>query len=223
MTFKQLYPRDKATFNAYNLDVINRHKVLLFCLMVRFWLTQRVFRGLGVLPTMAFTRKLRPKAVTFSGLKYMKGWGFLVADPGKGPGARPHLPPPPYFWTKLRPEGPKKVFWETAPPPAPHLISQGLDPALISPVEVYNKVKKNGISVWKRHKRTIRCILLLTVKKSRKRFVVWFIFVSKTVHLQGMWKGYHFSLEGIRKGHLVSVKIVYVKVRFWTLGRSLPV
>ena len=30
-----------------------------------------------------------------------------VVDPGEGP---------PYFWTKLRPEGPKKVFWETAPP-----------------------------------------------------------------------------------------------------------
>ena len=23
----------------------------------------------------------------------------------------------PYFWTKLRPEGPKKFFWETGPPP----------------------------------------------------------------------------------------------------------
>ena len=26
-----------------------------------------------------------------------------VSDPGKG-----HAPPPPYFWTKLRPEGPEK-------------------------------------------------------------------------------------------------------------------
>ena len=25
--------------------------------------------------------------------------------------------PPPYFWTKLRPKGLKKIFWETAPPP----------------------------------------------------------------------------------------------------------
>ena len=46
----------------------------------------------------------------------------------------------PYFWTKLRPEGPKKVFWETAPPPylrvwmtpnPPPPSSQGLDPALV--------------------------------------------------------------------------------------------
>ena len=46
----------------------------------------------------------------------------------------------PYFWTKLRPRGPKKFFWETGPlpylrvwmtpnPPPPR--SQGLDPALV--------------------------------------------------------------------------------------------
>ena len=32
-------------------------------------------------------------------------------------------PPPPYFWTKLRPKGPKKNFLETA---APSPLSQGL-------------------------------------------------------------------------------------------------
>ena len=32
---------------------------------------------------------------------------FSAADPGEGP---------PYFWSKLRPEGPKKIFWETGPP-----------------------------------------------------------------------------------------------------------
>ena len=37
----------------------------------------------------------------------------------RGPGG----PPPPYFWTKMRPEEPKKSFLETWPP---HL-SQGLD------------------------------------------------------------------------------------------------
>ena len=45
----------------------------------------------------------------------------------------------PYFWTKLRPEGPKKFFWETGPPslseglddPQPPPRSQGLDPALV--------------------------------------------------------------------------------------------
>ena len=40
-----------------------------------------------------------------------------VADPGKGLGG----PPPPYFWTKLRPDGPKKIFWKTPPAP-PHFI-----------------------------------------------------------------------------------------------------
>ena len=76
-------------------------------------------RGWGVLPTMAFTGKLRPKAVPFSGFKSMKGWGFPVEDPGEGPGARP---PPPYFWTKMKPEWPKKGFWETAPPPPPSYL-----------------------------------------------------------------------------------------------------
>ena len=37
-------------------------------------------------------------------------------------GARVAGPPPPYFSTKMRPEGPKKIFLETAPP-----LSQGLD------------------------------------------------------------------------------------------------
>ena len=191
--------------NAYNLDVINRHKILLFCfcLMVRFWLTQRVFRGLGVLPTMAFTGKLRPKAVPFSGFKYMKGWGFPVADSGEGPGARP---PSLIFGPKWSPKGRKKVF----------------GPALISLVEVYKKVRKTVISVWKRPKRAIRCILLLTMKKSRKRFVVCFIYVWKTVHLQGMWKGYHLSIEGIRKRHLVSVKNSICKGTVLDLGAEPP-
>ena len=34
-------------------------------------------------------------------------------------GSRGPAPPPPYFWTKLRSEGPRKFFWETGPPPPP--------------------------------------------------------------------------------------------------------
>ena len=34
---------------------------------------------------------------------------------GRGPGGGA----PPYFSTKMRPEGPKKIFLETAPPPPP--------------------------------------------------------------------------------------------------------
>ena len=46
-----------------------------------------------------------------------------MADPGEGPGgpAPPHTPT--YFETKLRPEGPKKIFWDLPPPPP---LSQGL-------------------------------------------------------------------------------------------------
>ena len=35
-----------------------------------------------------------------------------VADPGEGPGG----PGPPYFYTKLRPDGPKKIFLRLSPP-----------------------------------------------------------------------------------------------------------
>ena len=52
---------------------------------------------------------------------------WTVSDPGEGPG---RSGPPSYFYTKLRPEGPKKKFletgpslhlriWMTAPPPLP--------------------------------------------------------------------------------------------------------
>ena len=54
---------------------------------------------------------------------------YEVADPGE----------PPYFSTKLRPEGPKNFFWRPAAPPPlckglddrPPLLSQGLDRALV--------------------------------------------------------------------------------------------
>ena len=49
-----------------------------------------------------------------------------VADPGEGPGG-PAPPPPAYFQTKLRPEGPKINFGDRPPP----LLSQGLDLALL--------------------------------------------------------------------------------------------
>ena len=64
-----------------------------------------------------------------------------LADPGKGAG---NLPPRPrlYFWTKLRPEGPKKNFLETIPllisgsgwPPSP--LSEGLYSSFRSHMEI---------------------------------------------------------------------------------------
>ena len=52
---------------------------------------------------------------------------LAVVDPVEGPGGGG----PPYYWAKLRPEGPKKTFLETGPPliqgsgsPRPHLISR---------------------------------------------------------------------------------------------------
>ena len=43
---------------------------------------------------------------------------------GSGPG------PPPYLSTKMRPEGQENLFWETASPPPPPTLSEGLDPPL---------------------------------------------------------------------------------------------
>ena len=53
---------------------------------------------------------------------------------GSREGAGEPAPPPLYFWTKLRPEGPKKNFLETTPllisgsgwPPPPSPLSEGL-------------------------------------------------------------------------------------------------
>ena len=55
------------------------------------------------------------------------GLNLAVADPGKGSGG-PGFPP--YFSTKMRPEGPKKFILETPPPPTPPPLSEGLDPPL---------------------------------------------------------------------------------------------
>ena len=43
---------------------------------------------------------------------------MAVADLGEVPG---EPDPHPYFWTKLRPEGPKKIFWRPPPPLPPYL------------------------------------------------------------------------------------------------------
>ena len=65
---------------------------------------------------------------------------------GRGRGARPPLPP--YFWTKLRPKGPKKIFFKTRPP-----LSQGLDDRALPlsegldlPLEYNNVPPLNGVS-----------------------------------------------------------------------------
>ena len=44
-----------------------------------------------------------------------------VITSGGSRGARPRPPPPPYFLTKLRPQGPKFFFWRPAPSPLLYL------------------------------------------------------------------------------------------------------
>ena len=80
----------------------------------------------------------------------------------------------------------------------------------ISIVEVYECVGKYAILSVKRLKRANRCILMQW-KSWENVLVLWFIHdILKTMHLQllkgmqssilGVWKGYHLSIEGIRKG-----------------------
>ena len=82
----------------------------------------------------------------------------------------------------------------------------------ISLVEVYECVGKYAISSVKRLKRANRCILMQW-KSWENVLVLWFIHdILKKVHVQllkgmqssilGVWKGYHLSIEGIRKGGL---------------------
>ena len=164
----------------------------------------------------------------------MKGWEFPWADPGEGPGGpKPH---PPIFGPNWGPKCRKKILGRPppTPPPPPPLpcLFQGLDPGLISLVKVYKKSKETVMSVWKRPKRANRYTSWLTVKKSRKRFLVWFVYVWETVHLQklkrmqrsklGMLRGYHLSLEGIRKGYLVFVKNSICKGTVLDLGAEPP-
>ena len=86
----------------------------------------------------------------------------------------------------------------------------------ISLVEVYECVGKYAILSVKRLKRANRCILMQW-KSWENVLVLWFIHdILKKVHLQllkgmqssilGVWKGYHLSIEGIRKGELFCQK-----------------
>ena len=64
---------------------------------------------------------------------------WVAADPAtRGSGRSREVPHPPYFWTKMRPEGSKQILGGRLPPPFPYLrvwmtttpppLSQGLDP-----------------------------------------------------------------------------------------------
>ena len=86
----------------------------------------------------------------------------------------------------------------------------------ISLVDVYECVAKYVISSVKRLKRANRCILRQW-KSWENVLVLWFIHdMLKIVYLQllkrmqssilGVWKGYHLSVEGIRKGGLLYQK-----------------
>ena len=93
--------------------------------------------------------------------------------------------------------------------------------------EVYERVGKSAIWVCERAQRAKKWILFFY--KFEKTFYLcdWFLIERQQLKemqssKQGMWKGYHLSIEGNTKGVAISWKIVYKRVRGWTLGRSLP-
>ena len=112
---------------------------------------------------------------------------------------------------------PYNGLYGEAPPQRVTFFSLQVNEMLgISLVEVYECVGKYVISSVKRLKRANRCILRQW-KSWENVLVLWFIHdMLKTMHLQllkgmqssilGVWKGYHLSIEGIRKGRLLCQK-----------------
>ena len=87
---------------------------------------------------LCFIAKNRQKCgVAIIILSFLYGCHISLAEQwrieGKGPEGGGGGWKPPYFYTKLRPEGPKKNWGMTAatPPPPPSPLSLGLDPALL--------------------------------------------------------------------------------------------
>ena len=89
-------------------------------------------KTVGVVAKCHLFSQATPKGVISQGYYFFRSilyWShYLVPFPihkmqwwiqGRGPGARPG---PPYFSTKMRPEGLKKMFFSTTPPPPPPLI-----------------------------------------------------------------------------------------------------
>ena len=108
------------------------------------------------------------------------------------------------------------LYWEAPPERVTFFSLQVNEMLWISLVEVYECVGKYVISSVKRLKRANRCILRQW-KSWENVLVLWFIHdMLKTMHLQllkgmqssilGVWKGYHLSIEGIRKGELFCQK-----------------
>lgn len=143
MTFKQLYPRDKAAFKQRERLQPGRHQhtqniVVLLSLDGTILTDTTSFSGVGGTSYYGLYGKAPSKGCILFRLQVYERVG--ISSGGSREGAQA---PPSYFWTKLRPEVPK-TFWEDHPLPC---LFQGLDPGLISLVEVYKKSKETVISV----------------------------------------------------------------------------
>ena len=102
-----------------------------------------------------------------------------VVDPAEGPGGGG--PGPPYFWTKLRPEEPKKFFFSRPGPP----LSQGLDDRLpLSEGLMTFDIANLNCSCW-----TVELVFLSI--DANRHFLLWFCGIqSQWLHLNSCYNSY---------------------------------
>ena len=85
--------------------------------------------------------------------------------PGKGPGGST----PPYFWTKLWPDG-KKNFLKTGPPP----LSDGLDPPLCYTITNHKLVVIIS-PLTEANVKTLPELYILFLKKSDNYIILYYV------------------------------------------------
>ena len=96
----------------------------------------------------------------------------------------------------------------------------------VSISQVYKRVGNLLFRSVKGPKRANKCISRLWKRQETSWFCDLFIFETRCMYSRSklsMWKGYYLSIEGIRKGYILTSKMVNKNVRRWTSGWSLPV
>ena len=100
-----------------------------------------------------------------------------VVDPGEGPGRGPG---PPYFWTKLRPEGPKKNFFSDR---VPLISGSGWPPPLSEGLMTFDIANLN-CSCW-----TVELVFLSIA--ANRHFLLWFCGLQlQRLHLNCCYNSY---------------------------------
>ena len=88
---------------------------------------------------------------------------------------------------------------------------ENLSSSILKDFLLLNASKKNALWQYHLHVNSVKGYTKMTRRPP---------FLPIYSHEAHIWKGYNFSMEYTRKGYLLS-KIVYIRVRDWTSGRSL--